>query len=91
MGFDIDEHRNVIIRHIQWVRQNRTSYRFWSGFDSFGYFIQLIQQNFTAKGIKVYLPNVPTNLESASYAAQSPRKYEELQKKLETLNASIET
>jgi hypothetical protein len=49
----------------------------------------LIQQNFTARGIKVYLPNVPTNLESASYAAKSPIKYQELQRKLENLNASI--
>lgn len=72
------------------MKQNRVGYRFNAGFDAFTYFIELIRQNFTLKGIRVHLPQVPTNLEATSYGAQSPIKYQELQKKLEHLNASIE-
>lgn len=89
MWFDTDEKWNIIIRHIQWVKQNRISYRFWAWFDTFGYFTELIKQNFTDKWLQVSLPVVPTNLEWASYSAQSPIKYQELAKKLDTLNASI--
>lgn len=89
LGFDISEENDVIIRHIQGVKQNRISYRFSSSFDTFGYFVKLIEENFTKKWIRVWLPAVPTNLDSASYGAQSPYKYEQLRKKLETLNASI--
>lgn len=90
MGFDIKKDTNsIVIRHIQGTKEKRIAYRFASGFDYVWYLVKLIQENFTEKWIYVYLPNVPINLESASYWAQSIKMYDALRIKLETLNARI--
>lgn len=88
MSYDIDTDGNIIIRQIQRAQNKKISFRFHSSFDSNKYFLKLIEENFTQKGIKVFMP-IPEGLDGAWFRSTAIQEFEDIQRKLENLNDSI--
>ena len=89
MSYDIDETWNIIIRQIQKSGTKKVSFRFNAGFDSVKYFIELVKENFTQKGIKVYMP-IPEWIDGITYTSTAIQEMQNIQVKLDNLNATID-
>ncbi len=88
MSYDLDDEWNVIIRQIQRAQNKKVSFRFHSSFDSNKYFMKLIQENFTDKWIKVFMP-IAEWMDWVWFRSTAIQEMEDIQKKLNNLNASI--
>lgn len=91
LSYDEDEQGNIHIIQIQWTKQWKISYRVYSTFRVFDYFIKLIELNFTRYGKRVTIDDVPAGLESVAEITRAPERYQVFQRQLRSLNERIIT
>lgn len=86
LSFDEDENKNICVNQLQWSKDKHISFRFFSSFDCINYYIKLIEESFSKKGIFVYIKNLPIWLENSWHWSNAYTNYEKLSRWIIRLN-----
>lgn len=90
MSYDEDSEGNIHIHEIQGTRQGKVSYRVYSSFRVFDFFLKLVEENFTKKGKRVTIETAHYGMETIANVSNAAWRYEDFQKQLTRLNATIQ-
>lgn len=86
MSYEEDANGDIHIIAIQWTKERKVSYRVYSTFRVFDFFLKLVEENFSRKGKKVTIDDMPDGLESVGEKTRASERYEVFQRQLWILN-----
>ncbi|MDD2871577.1 MAG: hypothetical protein PHS49_06315 [Candidatus Gracilibacteria bacterium] len=86
LSMDSDEDDNISINQLQGSKVKGIAYRFLSTFDSVSYYLKLIEESFTKKGIYVYVKVADNFYENEGVSKNAYKNYDLLAKGIERLN-----
>lgn len=86
LSFDEDESWNVVINQIQWSKDKHIAFRFHSSFNNLAFYMKMMEETFSKRGIYVYVKDIPDWLEWASYSSKAYNSYNILRTAIIGLN-----
>lgn len=86
LSMDSDEDDNISINQLQWSKVRWIAYRFLSTFNSVSYYLHLIEESFSKKGIYVYVNLKDSFYENEWVSNNAYKNYDLLAKGINILN-----